>query len=127
MWLELPGAFWNQQQFSKNVFLIGKISLSFQGEQVDWDMGDGHHVICSTPGTGYHSSVATSYKVYNGPPGPSPDCGYQYDMAGTFPVSATATWFIAFQVGSSTSGTFVISKTTPATMLSIGELQAVTE
>jgi hypothetical protein len=126
IWLDIPPLFWNQQTFSQTIPLVGKLTLSFQGEQVDWDMGDGHHAMCATPGSGYHTAPGVAYKTYNGGPGPSPDCGYIYQQAGSFPISATATWFMAFQVGS-TSGTFVVSRTTPAKMMTIGELQAVTE
>jgi hypothetical protein len=127
LWLDIPPLFWNQKTFSKKIFLIGTISVSFQGQQVDWDMGDGHHVICATPGSAYHTTASgTAYKTYNGPPGPSPDCGYSYPQVGSFPISATATWFMSFKIGS-TTGTFVLSRTTPATMMSIGELQVVTE
>jgi hypothetical protein len=128
MWTDIPPAFWDQWTFTKKVFLIGKVALAFQGEQVDWDMGDGHHVICATPGSAYVRPTLPNiaYKVYSGPPGPSPDCGYTYQKAGTYGVTSTATWYLAFQVGS-TSGTFVVSRTTKIKLLTIGELQAVTE
>lgn len=127
MWGDIPGALWNQKSINQTV-VFTKVALSFQGEQVDWDMGDGNHVICKTPGTAYRSPTPpnVAYKTYNGTPGPSPDCGWTYKNAGSYWVSATATWFIAFQVGS-TSGTFVVSRTTPAMNLNIGELQVVTE
>jgi hypothetical protein len=128
MWTDIPSGIWDQWTFSKNVILIGKVSLSFQGQQVDWDMGDGHHVICATPGSAYVKPTPpnVAYKLYTGPPGPSPDCGYTYQQAGTYGVTSTATWFLAFQVGT-TTGTFVVSRTTKIKFLTIGELQAVTE
>jgi hypothetical protein len=127
MWTDVPPALWDQKSASITV-VFTKVSLSFQGEQVDWDMGDGHHVMCSTPGTAYTKPAFpnVAYKVYSGQPGPSPDCGYTYQTAGSYGVTSTATWFIAFQVGS-TKGTFVVSRTTKITMMNIGELQAVTE
>ena len=83
---------------------------------------------CSTPGTAYTKPAFpnAAYKVYNGQPGPSPDCGYRYQTAGSYGVTATVTWLMAFQVGS-TTGTFVVSRTTKIKMMNIGELQAVTE
>jgi hypothetical protein len=129
MWTDIPPKFWDPLLKSKKV-LITSYSFSFQGMQVDWDMGDGNHVICSTPGSGYHTPPGVAYKTYTGPPGPSPDCGYTYQIAGTFPVSATVTWLVAFSVtllGKTTSGTFVISRTTPALMHQIGEAQVVTQ
>ncbi|HEY7175151.1 MAG TPA: hypothetical protein VH442_09555, partial [Micromonosporaceae bacterium] len=84
-------------------------------------------VICSTPGTGYHDTSPLVYKKYTGTAGiPSPDCGYTYQIAGTFPVSATVTWFLGFSIAG-TTGTFVLSRTTPAMMLKIGEAQVVTQ
>ena len=128
MWTDIPPGIWDQWTVSKTVFLIGKVALSFQGQQVDWDMGDGHHIICATPGSAYVVPTPPNvpYKLYTGPPGPSPDCGYTYQQAGTYGVTSTATWYLAFQVGT-TSGTFVVSRTTKIKFLTIGELQAVTE
>jgi len=127
MWADIPAPLWDP--ISKNTTVVfTKVALSFQGAQIDWDMGDGHHVTCSTPGTAYTRPTLPNlaYKNYTGAPGPSPDCGYLYSTAGRYGVTATITWFMAFQVGS-TTGTFVVSRTTKITMMNIGELQAVTE
>jgi hypothetical protein len=128
MWADIPSGIWDQWTFNKNVFLVGKVSLVFEGQQVDWDMGDGNHVICATPGSAYVKPTPpnVAYKNYSGPPGPSPDCPYTYANAGTYGVTSTATWFLSFQVGT-TTGTFVVSRTTKIKFLTIGELQAVTE
>jgi hypothetical protein len=126
MWADIPPLLWNQQSTSKTV-LLQKLSLSFQGGQVDWDMGDGHHVMCSTPGTAYTRPAPLAYKVYSGLPGPSPDCGYTYQTAGKYGITATVTWLIAFQLGNNNSGTFVVSRTTAIKPINVGELQAVTE
>jgi hypothetical protein len=130
LWADIPPSWWDQQSTNKNV-LGTKVVLSFQGEQVVWDMGDGQTVTCSTPGTAYTKPATAvppnvAYKVYTGTPGPSPDCGYIYKTVGSYGVTATLTWFMAFQVGG-TSGTFVLSRTTKITPMNIGELQAVTE
>jgi hypothetical protein len=125
MWADIPPLFWDPKSYSTRV-LLTKLSFSFRGMQVDWDMGDGHHVICSTPGSGYHTAPGVAYRTYTGPAGPSPDCGYTYQIVGSFPVSATVTWLVAFQVGK-TTGTFVISRTTPAVLHKIGEVQVVTQ
>jgi hypothetical protein len=131
LWSDIPHALWDPISKTTNV-VLAKVTLSFQGEQVDWDMGDGHHVICSTPGTAYTKPAFpnVAYNVYSGTPGPSPDCGHTYQTAGSYGVTSTVTWLMAFQVSSiagSTSGTFVVSRTTKITMMNIGELQAVTE
>jgi hypothetical protein len=128
MWADIPPGLWDLWQFNKTVFLIGKVALAFQGQQVVWDMGDGNRVTCATPGTAYVRPTLpnAAYKNYSGLPGPSPDCGYTYQKAGVYGVTSTATWYLAFQVGT-TSGTFVVSRTTKIKLLTIGELQAVTE
>jgi len=133
MWADVPHALWDPISKTTNVG-IAKVTLSFQGAQVDWDMGDGRpHVICSTPGTAYTKPALPNkaYNVYSGTPGPSPDCGYTYQTAGSYGVTSTVTWLMAFQVSSillgNTSGTFVVSRTTGIKMMHIGELQAVTE
>ncbi len=131
MWADVPHALWDPISKTINV-VVANVTLSFQGAQVDWDMGDGHHVMCSTPGTSYTKPAPTAYNVYAGPPGlPSPDCGYTYLTAGSYGVTSTVTWLMAFKVSSillgNTSGTFVVSRTTKINMMHIGELQAVTE
>ncbi|HEY7175270.1 MAG TPA: hypothetical protein VH442_10160 [Micromonosporaceae bacterium] len=126
MWSDIPPLLWDPKSISIKIPFLGTFGGSFLGQQVDWDMGDGEHVFCSTPGSAYLAAKSPPYKLYTGPPGPSPDCGYTYDIAGTFPVSATVTWYIGFQI-SGTTGTFVLSRTTPAMMLKIGEAQVVTQ
>ncbi|HKE67247.1 MAG TPA: hypothetical protein VKB59_21765 [Micromonosporaceae bacterium] len=131
LWADITPAFWDPVNSGKSV-AGSSYAFTFQGMHVDWDMGDGNHVVCATPGTGYHTPAGIGYKRYTGStPGPSPDCGYTYQIAGTFPVSATVTWLVGFKVTllgkTLASGTFVISKTTPALLHKIGEAQVVTQ
>jgi hypothetical protein len=123
MWADVPHVLWDSTAYSKS-----SVAFSFMGSQVDWDMGDGHHIVCSTPATAYTKPALPNfaYNVRSGPPGPSPDCGYMYPMAGTYGTTATITWYAAFSF-LGTTGTFVLTRTTRIQMLSIGELQAVTK
>ncbi|MDQ8707513.1 ATP/GTP-binding protein [Streptomyces sp. LHD-70] len=63
--------------------------------QVVWDMGDGTKVTCQGPGTPYKKSYGLKT---------SPDCGHVYtqpstdEPGGKYPVNATATWSIEWQV-----------------------------
>ncbi len=129
MWADIPHPFWDQLAGSANIPFVGKVSIILEGEQVDWDMGDGQHIMCSTPGTAYTKPALpnVAYEVYTGTAGPSPDCGYKYKTSGTYGVTATVTWLAAFQLGKNNSGTFVVSRTTAIKPITIGELQAVTE
>jgi hypothetical protein len=125
-WLQIPPALWNPPPLSKKVLGVN-VMLSLRGVQVDWDMNDGHHVICATPGTSVGAPPGSSFKAYVGTPaGPSPDCGYTYAAAGTYATTSTATWYVGFNV-LGFSGTLVLSRTTKVTNLKIGELQVVTE
>jgi hypothetical protein len=129
MWADIPHPFWDQLSGSANVPLLGKLSITLEGEQIVWDMGDGHTIMCSTPGTAYTKPALpnVAYEVYTGTAGPSPDCGYTYKTSGTYGITATVTWLAAFQLGKNNSGTFVVSRTTAIKPMTIGELQAVTE
>jgi hypothetical protein len=129
MWADIPHPFWDQLSGSRSVPFLGTVSITLEGEQIEWDMGDGQHIMCSTPGTAYTKPALpnVAYEVYSGTAGPSPDCGYTYKTSGTYGITATVTWLAAWQLGKISSGTFVVSRTTAIKPMTIGELQAVTE
>ncbi|MER6059354.1 ATP/GTP-binding protein [Streptomyces albidoflavus] len=70
--------------------------------KIEWQMGDGTTVTCTTPGTPYKAEYGKK---------PSPDCGHRYTKpssttaSGDYHVTATSTWDIDWQVnGGGASG-----------------------
>lgn len=100
-----------------------RVEITARVTRIDWDMGDGTTVTCTTPGTPYDES-------YGGQP--SPDCGYagyrtssRNQPGGTYRVTATTTWTVDY-TSSAGSGTLdpVVRESTTA--VRIDELQVVT-
>ncbi|WP_229882442.1 ATP/GTP-binding protein [Streptomyces alanosinicus] len=90
--------------------------------RVVWDMGDGTSVTCTTPGTVYKKSFGLKA---------SPDCGHVYaqpsdqQQGGTYPVTATSTWTVDWQVnGGGENGTLTAVRQS-GVQLTIVESQAV--
>lgn len=87
------------------------VSVTAKMSKVEWNMGDGNVVRCSTPGTAFKESMGFR---------DSPDCGHRYSKTGTYTVRATAYWDVTF------SGAYSASTTVPAVsdaQLQIGEYQ----
>ena len=92
------------------------VSLDATLASVSYQMGDGHTVICSGPGTPWTRTVT---------PGQPSRCGYRYTRPslpeGTYTVRALAHWEIAWTIGT-TSG--IITMDVEGTrLLPVGELQ----
>lgn len=85
-------------------------------ERIDWDMGDGTVVTCTTVGTPYVDAYQEQ---------PSPDCGHTYTEDGDYTVTATSYWVIEW-TGLGQSGTinFDVSDSTGITM---GEVQVIVQ
>ncbi|MGW1894145.1 hypothetical protein ACWCP6_28440 [Streptomyces sp. NPDC002004] len=90
--------------------------------QIVWSMGDGSTVTCKGPGTPY----AASYREQG-----SPTCGHTYARTSAtrpgkkYPVSATATWSVDWQVnGGGPTGQFTEVRRSNM-RVAIGELQVV--
>ncbi len=79
---------------------------------IDWNMGDGSVVTCRNAGTKYEDRYGKS---------PSPTCGYHYTQQGTFTVTATSHWDVAWS-GIGQTGTIPVSFTSTAT-ITMGEVQ----
>ncbi|WP_240435009.1 ATP/GTP-binding protein [Streptomyces sp. YIM 130001] len=78
------------------------VTATAKVSRIDWDMGDGKTVTCTTAGTPYKTAYGKK---------PSPDCGHRYEQpssstaSGKFHVTATSTWSIDWQVtGSGEAG-----------------------
>lgn len=105
---------------------VGNAEVTATGRlsAVEWDMGPpGAQVVCDGPGT-----------PWTGQPGPSPDCGYVYELrslpertggTGRWPIVATSVWQVEW---AGTSGGVPVTgqqtvRVSTDTGLSIGEIQ----
>ena len=97
------------------------VTASAQVSQIVWTMGDGDTVTCTTPGLAYAAADGAN---------PSPQCGYQYQTSGTYPVRATSTWVISWTAAvlgvQVAQGTLTAPPVYSATVIRVGELQVLT-
>lgn len=93
--------------------------------RVEWNMGDGRTVTCTSPGTPYDPSRAQQG---------SPDCGHVYQLrslpartggAGKYTITATSVWQIHWE-GGGQEGDQTLSLSSNAA-LAVGELQSVNQ
>lgn len=71
------------------------VTATAEVDRIEWDMGDGTTVACTTPGTPYEDRFQGM---------DSPDCGHRYQEQGYYTVSATSFWVISWD-GLGQSGT----------------------
>ena len=100
------------------------VTATAQLQQVEWSMGPpGALVSCVGPGT-----------PWQGQPGPSPDCGYTYQLrslpertggTGRWPITATAVWVVTWQ-GGGAAGQQTLQLTSQ-TSLAVGEVQVLVD
>lgn len=93
------------------------VTATGQVDRIEWDMGDGQVITCTTPGTVYQESDGDNL---------SPDCGHDYyEQDGFYDVSATSYWEIQW-AGLGQSGTIDLDFTQRA-RIAIGEVQVLTQ
>lgn len=112
---------WGRQ--SKTAAVPGlSVTATATAESITWDMGDGHQVPCTKPGTAYDPSFGG---------GASPDCGYVYTQPsgaqpnGEYTITATTTWQITWAASNGQTGNVPPMKLVSTTAIKIGELQVV--
>ncbi|WP_336054014.1 ATP/GTP-binding protein [Streptomyces sp. CA2R101] len=72
------------------------VSATAKVSRIEWTMGDGHTVTCTTAGTPYRAQYGKN---------DSPDCGYRYDKpstskpGGKYHVTARSTWTVDWTGG----------------------------
>lgn len=117
MWTRVSRSRWGPVSATASVPGMS-VTATARAVRVVWDMGDGHRVTCTGPGTPYTKDAgATS----------SPTCGYRYTRSSatqpgaTYTVTATTTWQIQWSGG----GAFgqLTQTRSSSTRLRIGELQ----
>ncbi|MEV2262703.1 ATP/GTP-binding protein [Streptomyces anulatus] len=87
------------------------VTATARVSRVDWLMGDGQAVTCTSPGTPYTAARGK---------GMSPDCGHLYkrssknEAGGAYHVTATSTWTVDWQVagGAAQSGQLTETRST---------------
>lgn len=92
------------------------VTATAQVDRIEWDMGDGTVVTCTTPGTEYRD-------VYQD--ADSPDCGHRYTEAGRYAVSATSFWVITWS-GLGEAGTIEMDFTRDGQIV-MGEVQVLNQ
>jgi hypothetical protein len=96
------------------------VSISANAEKIVWNMGDGHIVTCTNPGSAFGSTT---------PSGATPACGYKYTTSSRnepnhrYQVTATTTWRVTWNGGGG-SGVITVVRVS-ATSLLINEAQVV--
>lgn len=83
-------------------------------ERIEWNMGDGTVITCTTPGTVYEDRFQDL---------PSPDCGHTYTEDGQYTVTATSYWVIEWS-GLGQSGTINLD-VQDSTNITMGEVQVI--
>jgi hypothetical protein len=72
------------------------VNIRARATKVVWNMGDGHSVTCTRPGTAYAASYGGAR---------SPNCGYTYtaasrgEIGGRYTITATTTWRVTWNGG----------------------------
>jgi hypothetical protein len=105
MWITDPGE--NTTGPITRTATAGGVSVTATGtmDKIVWDLGDGHTVTCTTPGTAYRDGHST---------GQSPDCGYIYPRSSAnqpdlaYTLTATTCWTVTW-AGAGQSGTIPLT------------------
>jgi hypothetical protein len=122
MWSDSSPLTWGPVDLGPFSVLLLTLSVHALGEKIDWYMGDGHDVVCTTLGTRY-TGAASQHA--------SPSCGYSYAQpsvmqpGGRYTITAAVTWSINWTIGID-SGSLSIVRTSTS-QLTIDELQVVNQ
>lgn len=117
LWTAVSAKTWGPASATASVPGIS-VTATARAKRIVWDMGDGHTVTCTTPGTPYTTSKGDR---------PSPTCGYVYTRSSAsqsdhvFAVMATTTWAVTW-IGGGESGALTVTRSS-TTQVRIGELQ----
>jgi hypothetical protein len=92
------------------------VTATAQVDRIEWDMGDGTVVVCTTPGTPYEDRFQDM---------DSPDCGHRYADQGYYAISATSYWVITW-AGLGRSGTIEMDLVQDGQIV-MGEVQVLSQ
>lgn len=96
------------------------VTATAEVDRVEWEMGDGQRVICTSAGTPYQDHFGKA---------DSPDCGHRYTRTSAdepddaYAVTATSFWEITW-TGGGQSGTIAMDFT-DSTQVRVGEMQVI--
>lgn len=99
------------------------VTATARVDEITWDMGDGNKVTCTNAGTPYKALYGDTK---------SPDCGYVYmksssnQPGGTYTVTATSDWVIAWS-GAGQTGTVRLNGLTRSVQIAVGEAQVLVQ
>ncbi len=117
LWTQVSASTWGP--ISASASIPGTtVTATARAVRIVWDMGDGHSVTCTNPGTPYATASGG---------GASPTCGYVYTRSSAdqpdhaYAVTATTTWSVSW-VGGGQSGVLGTTRVS-RTSVRIGELQ----
>ncbi len=117
LWTAVSASTWGPTSATASVPGVS-VTARAEATRIVWDMGDGHSVTCTGPGTPYTTSQGDSR---------SPTCGHVYAASSAaqpnhaYTVTATTTWSVTW-TGGGQSGALTVTRTS-TTQVRIGELQ----
>lgn len=117
LWTEVSATTWGPTSATASVPGLS-VTATARAKRIVWDMGDGHAVTCTGPGTPYTMSKGDAQ---------SPTCGYVYTRSSAsqpdhvYTVTATTTWAVNWS-GGGQSGALTVTRSSTA-LVRIGELQ----
>jgi hypothetical protein len=120
LWTEVTPQTWGPVTATASVPGLS-VTATARATQILWEMGDGHTVRCSGPGTPYRRDLGVTV---------SPTCGHVYSRTSTdrpggrFTITATTTWKVTW-TGAGRDGSLTTTRTA-STRLRITELHVVT-
>ena len=120
-WLWIEQGSWRPRSATAQVPGLS-VTATATPSQVVWRTGDGATLTCTGPGTAWTEGTD--------PATPSPTCGHTYRRSsagmpqGSFPVTATVTWNVAW-AGGGQGGTVPGLSTTSTIAVRVAEVQAV--
>ena len=99
------------------------VTATANADKIVWEMGDGHSVTCTSPGTPYQPSYGNRQ---------SPDCGYMYpdpsrgESGGRYRVTGTTTWQVNWTANTGQTGSLTVTRSS-STSIRIDEIQVLTQ
>jgi hypothetical protein len=122
LWVETDQSAWGPIQASDSDGPL-TVTITAKVAKIEWNMGDGVVVTCTSPGTPYDPIFKDT---------PSPDCGHAYQRIskaqpeGAYRVTATTTWSVEWVSTTGRNGTIPgVSRSSTVGDIRVGELQVV--
>jgi hypothetical protein len=121
MWTKVSPQTWGPNTATAAVPGVS-VSATANAREITWHMGDGHNVVCDSPGTPYEDTFGADS---------SPTCGHTYTRTSAqepgeaYTVTATTTWQVVW-AGAGQRGELQVDRSSTV-RLRIGELQVLVQ